>query len=76
MSIKKILTKLAPEEIADAYVLPTSLSKEEQKLANQELALARAKRRSKLSEGQRLYNRIMLLKDRLEINRERIPNQS
>jgi transcriptional regulator with XRE-family HTH domain len=66
MSVKKILTDLPPEEIAAGYVLPVSLTSEEQKEANQELAAARLKRRSTMSEGKRRYNRVMQLKARLE----------
>lgn len=66
MSKNKILTELSPEEIANAYVLPTSLTNDEQKSANQELALARSKRRNEMSDGKRLYNSLMLLKARLE----------
>ena len=66
MSVKKILSELPPEEIADAYVLPTSLTNEEQRSANHELALARAKRRNEMSDNKRLYNSLLLLKARLE----------
>ncbi|NRF37530.1 hypothetical protein [Pedobacter foliorum] len=66
MSVKKILTELTPEEIADAYVLPADLTNEEQKSANHELALARAKRRNEMSDNKRLYNNLLLLKERLE----------
>jgi transcriptional regulator with XRE-family HTH domain len=66
MSIKKILTEMTSEEIADAYVLPVHLTNEEQKLANKELTNARAKRRNEMSEGKKLYNRLLLLKTRLE----------
>lgn len=66
MSVKKILSELTPEEIADAYVLPVSLTKEEQKSANHELALARAKRRNEMSDSKRLYNSLLMLKARLE----------
>jgi transcriptional regulator with XRE-family HTH domain len=66
MSVKKILTELTHEEIADAYVLPVSLNNEEQKSSNHELTLARTKRRNEMSDGKKLYNSLLLLKARLE----------
>ena len=66
MSVKKILTDLTSEEIADSYVLPVFLSDEEQKVASDELTMARTKRRNEMSNGKKLYNRLVLLKARLE----------
>jgi hypothetical protein len=66
MNIKKKIAEHTPEEIVSAYVLPADLTLQEREMASRELAKARVKRRNGLTGSRQLFNKIMLLKTRLE----------
>jgi hypothetical protein len=66
MSIKKILNKYTPAEIAEAFVLPVKLTAKQKQEADRQLAEHRAKRASEMPEEEKLQLQLMQLKFQLE----------
>lgn len=57
---------LTPEEIAEGFVLPTSITIEEQRKANQQLAVARQQRAAERTQQEMLYGRLLQLKIQIQ----------
>lgn len=66
MSYKKLLKKYTPEELADAFVFPVKLTAKQKKEAAEQLAAARKKTQSEMTEETKLSLRLYHLKFRLE----------
>jgi len=66
MSMKKLLEQYTTEEIAEAVVLPVKFTPQQQQDANRDLAEARRKSQSEMTEDQKLYAKLLQLRFQLE----------
>ena len=66
MKTKKISSKHTPDEIAEAIVFPVTLTPAQKKEAAEQLAIARKKSQTEMSDNDRLSLQIFRLKFRLE----------
>jgi len=66
MSIKKLMEKYTPEELADAYIFPVKLTLKQKKEAATQLAEARKKTQAEMTEKDRLISRLLQFRFQLE----------
>lgn len=66
MKRDNLIANWKPEDLADSFVFPSELSKDEKEEADLELALARRKRRGEITEHESRLLRLMQLRYRLE----------
>lgn len=66
MSIKKILKELSPEEITESYVLPVDMTESQIIESRDQLSVSRRKRRSEMTDDQKLYTSLIQLRIRLD----------
>ena len=77
MNIKKALKKYTPEEIADAFVFPVTLTAKQQQEAATQLSEHREKQRAGMTDAEKMHFKLSQLKFRLEdyINSEQYDPQ-
>jgi hypothetical protein len=66
MSLKKIFKEFTPKEIADAMVLPVTLTSKQNTEASRQLTEHRKNRRLEMTEEERLHFKLLQLKMQLE----------